>query len=102
MGTNLIGLSKSFPMNTNMSELKGFKNVCIQFKMWNLQILRRFGPTYMHGMTGDHLFYFWIFEGDLTIIAYAKFNGFLTVGYISNGLKLLDVTVTSSNTLLSL
>ena len=32
-------------------------------------------------------FLFWILKGDLTIIAYAKFIGFLTVEYFLNGLS---------------
>ena len=36
----------------------------------------------MDGMTGEPPFSFCIFKGDLTIIAYAKFNEFLTVGYL--------------------
>ena len=55
----------------------------------------------MDRMTGDP-FLFWIFNGDLTMMAYAKFNGFLTVAYFLNGLEVLDVTVTLSNTLLCL
>ena len=49
----------------------------------------------MDGMTGDPPFLFYIFRGDLTMIAYAKFNG-----YFSNVLLVLDVTVTLLTTLL--
>ena len=34
----------------------------------------------------DHSILFWIFKGDMTGITYAKFNGFLIVGYFSNRL----------------
>ena len=34
------------------------------------------------------------------MIAYGRCNGFLTVGYLFNGLRDLDVTVTLSNTVL--
>ena len=40
----------------------------------------------MDGMTGEPPFLLWIFKSDLTMIAYAKFNGILTVGYFLNGL----------------
>ena len=36
------------------------------------------------------------------MIAYVKFNAFLTVRYFLNGLKVLDVTFTILNTLLCL
>ena len=48
----------------------------------------------MAQMTGDPFF----ISGELTKIAYAKFNGFLNVGYILNGFKVLDGTVTLLNT----
>ena len=41
----------------------------------------------MEGMTGDPPFLFWIFKGDLTRIAYAKFLGIIMVGYIMNEFK---------------
>ena len=41
----------------------------------------------MDGMTGDPPFVLSIFKGELTMIAYAKFDGFLNAGYILNGFK---------------
>ena len=38
----------------------------------------------MDAMTGDPPFLFWVFKGNLTMIAYAKLGGFLTVGYFFN------------------
>ena len=35
-------------------------------------------------MTGDQILRFQIFKGELTMIAYAKLNGILSVGYILN------------------
>ena len=35
----------------------------------------------MDGVTGDPPFSFWIFKTDQVMIAYAKVNGFLNVGY---------------------
>ena len=43
--------------------------------------------VYVDGMTGDPLFYFWIFKSFLTRIPYAKFHGILIVGYILNESK---------------
>ena len=53
-------------------------------------------------VSGDSPVLFWIFKGYLRMTAYAKFHGFLTVGYFLNGPYLLNVTVTFSNTLLCL
>ena len=47
-------------------------------------------------------FLFWIHKVDLPFRANTKFQGFLTVGYFLNGLYVLDVTVTLSDTLLCL
>ena len=41
----------------------------------------------MDGMTDDPPFLFWIFKGDLTIVVYAKFYGFLTTGYFEMDFK---------------
>ena len=38
-------------------------------------------------------FLFWVFKGDLTMIVYTKFNGFLTAEYFLNGLLILEVMV---------
>ena len=50
-----------------------------------------FGATYIDRLTGDTPppppFLLKIFNGELAMIAYAKFKGFLNVGYIINGFK---------------
>ena len=47
-----------------------------------------FGATYMDGMTGDPLFLFEIFKGDLTMKDYARSDETLTVGYLLNALSI--------------
>ena len=56
----------------------------------------------MDGMTGDPPFLFCISKGDLTMIVYVMFHGFLNVEYFANGHYVLDVTFTLSNTILVL
>ena len=53
-------------------------------------IVCHYGTTYKDGMTGDPLFLFWIFKGDLTMKAYAMFEEILNVGYLLNGFSILD------------
>ena len=47
----------------------------------------KFSAINMDGMTDDPPFLFQIFKGELRMIAYAKFNGFLNEGYILNGFR---------------
>ena len=47
-----------------------------------------FGATYFDGSTGDPPFLFWIFKGDLTIKACARFDEFLIAGHFLNGLSI--------------
>ena len=81
-------------MNMNSDNFKIAAVCCTSFAN---NIVCHFATTYMDGETP---FLFVIFKGGMTMIAYAKFNEFLTVGYFLNGL--LDVTVTLLNTLLCL
>ena len=49
------------------------------------------GATYVDGMTGDPPpppFLFWIFKGYLPMIAFPKFNEFLTMAYFLNTLPM--------------
>ena len=48
----------------------------------------------MNEMKSDPPSLFWILRGDMALIAYAKFKGFLTVGYFQNGRWVLDGIVT--------
>ena len=73
-----------------------------QFYVWNLQMRCHFGATYMDGMNGDPPFLFEIFQGDLIMKAYAKFDEILTAECLQNWLTILGVTVKVSNPLVCL
>ena len=68
----------------------------------DLKFSATYAPLIFDSMTGNLHFLFWIFNGDQTLTAYAKFNEFLPVGYFFNELYVLDVTVTLLKILLCL
>ena len=59
-------------------------------------------PLWRHLYGRDDRFFISNSKGDLTMMAYAKSHGFLSLGYFLNRIYVLDVTFTLSNTVLCL